>query len=99
MIHEKQKQPWFLDGKLTTTFRNAPHIDGSFLSKVSDYGVRKSDQIIMPCYDQDPAMADLAILDFIKTVSPDAIFDLIEKGKTYAKVMEESGEFNYLAKL
>ncbi len=53
----------------------------------------------MPSFHKDPAMANLSILDFVKSISPDAIFELIEKGKLYAKTMDDSGKFKYLVKL
>eukprot|EP00545_Synedropsis_sp_CCMP1620_P001304 CAMPEP_0119004520 /NCGR_PEP_ID=MMETSP1176-20130426/1190_1 /TAXON_ID=265551 /ORGANISM="Synedropsis recta cf, Strain CCMP1620" /LENGTH=299 /DNA_ID=CAMNT_0006956233 /DNA_START=75 /DNA_END=974 /DNA_ORIENTATION=- len=84
--------PWFLDGKLTARFREAEHIDGSFFSQVSDYGVTTNDRIIMPDYQEDPAM-DLPFFDFVSTVSPDSIYEMLEKGKAHAKVMEEQGQF------
>ena len=43
-------------------------------------------------------MANLSIFDFIKTASPDRIFDLFERGKLYAKKMEERGEFDCIPK-
>lgn len=91
--------PWFLDGKLTASFRNSPHIDGSFLSKLSDFGVASKDHIIMPSFHRDPSMANLSIFDFIKTASPDRIFHLLERGKSYAKEMEECGEFYCIPKV
>ena len=44
-------------------------------------------------------MANVSIIDFVNSVSPDAVFDLIEKGKSYAKTMDDSGKFKYLVKL
>lgn len=95
----REIQPWFLDGKLTASFRNSPHIDGSFLSKLSDFGVASKDHIIMPSFHKDPSMANLSIFDFIKTASPDRIFHLLERGKSYAKEMEECGEFDCIPKV
>jgi hypothetical protein len=94
-----RKQPWFLDGKLTTSFRNVPCIDGSFLSKLSDFHVTTEDRLIVPSFHKDPAMANVSIFDFVNSVSPDAIFELMEKGKSYAKTMDDSGKFKYLVKL
>jgi hypothetical protein len=39
-----------------------------------------------------------SILDFVRTVSPDSIYDLLERGKLFAKVMEEQGDFASLSK-
>lgn len=88
-------QPWFLDGKWTASFREAAHIDGSIFSKISDYGVTENDRIVMPDYQEDPAM-QMPFFDFVKSVSPEAIYELLEKGKAYAKVMEELGQFKEL---
>lgn len=34
--------------------------------------------------------------DFVKVVSKQAIWDILEQGKKYAKVMERNGEFDIL---
>ena len=34
--------------------------------------------------------------EFIKVVSKQAIWDILEQGKRYAKVMEENGDFDIL---
>eukprot|EP00547_Thalassionema_nitzschioides_P003467 CAMPEP_0194203726 /NCGR_PEP_ID=MMETSP0156-20130528/3426_1 /TAXON_ID=33649 /ORGANISM="Thalassionema nitzschioides, Strain L26-B" /LENGTH=269 /DNA_ID=CAMNT_0038929531 /DNA_START=125 /DNA_END=934 /DNA_ORIENTATION=- len=89
--------PWFLDGKLTTTFRNAPHIDGSFLASAENFGVDpRVDTVLMPDYTKDPALGDSAFLDFVKTAGPDSIYELLEKGKAYGKLMEREGRLDCL---
>ena len=34
--------------------------------------------------------------DFVKVVSKQAIWDILEQGKRYAKIMERNGEFDIL---
>ena len=35
-------------------------------------------------------------VDFVKVVSKQAIWDIFEQGKSYAKIMERNGEFEVL---
>jgi len=89
--------PWFLDGKLTTSFLNAPHIDGSFFASAENFGVDpRVDTVLMPDYTKDPALGESAFMDFLKTVSPDAIYELVEKGKNYGKLMNKEGKLDCL---
>lgn len=89
--------PWFLDGNLTSNYRGAPHIDGSFLAKQSDYFDTQeySEQPLILDFKRDPVMADRAS-EFIKVVSKQTIWDILEQGKRHAKLMEQRGEFNRL---
>jgi len=93
--------PWFLDGKLTSNFRDRPHIDGSFLSKAKDYiphaRTRKPSTIFLD-WKQDPYMSSRRGLDFVQALTPDGIWGLLEQGKGYAKTMEEQGIFESLKK-
>lgn len=50
----------------------------------------------MPDYTKDPALGDSAFMDFVKTVSPDAIYGLVEKGKAYGKLMSREGKLDCL---
>lgn len=87
--------PWFLDGNLTSNFRGKPHIDGSFLSEPSDYFAQEySEQpkLILD-FKRDPVMKDRAS-EFIKVVSKQTIWDILEQGKKHARVMEQKGEFD-----
>ena len=99
-------QPWFLDGNLTSNYRGKPHIDGSFLAQPTDYLPASSlsqqhdtqQQINKPLildYNSDPAMEGRAS-EFIKVVSKEAIWDILEQGKRYVKVMDENGDFDIL---
>lgn len=93
--------PWFLDGKLTSDFRDQPHIDGSFLSKEIDYIPdydRESNTIFLD-WSKDPDMSSKGGLDIVEALSPEGIYGLIERGKLYGKVLEEQGMFNSLRKL
>ena len=97
-------QPWFLDGNLTSNYRGQPHIDGSFLAQPSDYlpasslpqqQSQHSNKPLILDYNSDPAMEGRAS-EFIKVVSKQAIWDVLEQGKRYAKVMDERGDFDIL---
>mmetsp|Transcript_23106 Transcript_23106/g.64063 ORF Transcript_23106/g.64063 Transcript_23106/m.64063 type:complete len:329 (-) Transcript_23106:753-1739(-) len=97
--------PWFLDGKLTSNFRDRPHIDGSFLSKDVDYipdydeqNKIENDTIILD-WSKDPAMSSKGGIDIVEALSPDGIYGLIEKGKLYGKIMEQQGAFESLTRL
>lgn len=92
--------PWFLDGKLTTTFRDEEHIDGSFLSKATDYasGVQPRDVVTLD-WTSDPAMSEKKLGDFVEALSKDGIWDLVERGKSYAALMEKRGDFELLPRL
>lgn len=93
--------PWFLDGKLTAKFRNQPHIDGSFLTTLKDYEncPTMADRTVSIAYWRDPAYQSKWLGDIAKTISPDGIYDMLEDGKTFAKQMEEEGEFEMLSRL
>ena len=89
--------PWFLDGNLTSSFRGKPHIDGSFLAQRSDYFSEEysdSPELVLD-FKRDPVMKDRAS-EFIKVVSKQSIWDLLEQGKKHAKVMDVRGEFDML---
>eukprot|EP00591_Stephanopyxis_turris_P006706 CAMPEP_0195514682 /NCGR_PEP_ID=MMETSP0794_2-20130614/5983_1 /TAXON_ID=515487 /ORGANISM="Stephanopyxis turris, Strain CCMP 815" /LENGTH=284 /DNA_ID=CAMNT_0040642965 /DNA_START=367 /DNA_END=1221 /DNA_ORIENTATION=+ len=99
--------PWFLDGNLTSNFRNSPHIDGSFLSKPYHYfdtldrdwittSSANSDTIFLD-WQQDPVMAEKAN-EFVKLVSKEGIWDMVSQGKEFGKIMDERGEFKALTK-
>lgn len=93
--------PWFLDGKLTSNFRNRPHIDGSFLAKAGDYVMpnRKSSSIVRVDWNKDPEFQDGEFFDFVKVISPEGIWQIFEKGKEYAKAMEARGRYKNLPKV
>jgi hypothetical protein len=87
--------PWFLDSQFTSMFRERPHIDGSFLAGPNDYlppEGKTPKSIIVLDWQSDPAMEGKA-LEFVSTYSKDAIWDLLERGKAYAKIMDKRGEF------
>ena len=92
--------PWFLDGKLTTEFRNKAHIDGSFLSKDYHYVPEESRAsqraIVTLDWTEDEGMAT-KFGDFVKLVSKDGIWGMLDQGKLYAaNVMEPRGDFKDL---
>jgi hypothetical protein len=84
--------PWFLNGELTSNFRDQPCIDGSFLSTGQDYlPERKSASVLILDYNQDPAYESTKMLDFVTALSPDLIWKMFEDGKKYAQQMDEQG--------
>mmetsp|Transcript_17572 Transcript_17572/g.38403 ORF Transcript_17572/g.38403 Transcript_17572/m.38403 type:complete len:321 (+) Transcript_17572:76-1038(+) len=97
--------PWFLDGKLTSNFRDRPHVDGSFLSKEDDYIPEYEEastmltETIFLDWSKDPAMSSKGGINMVEALSPDGIYGLIEQGKLYGKIMEEQGKFESLRKL
>jgi hypothetical protein len=88
-------QPWFLDGKITTSLRGEHCIDGSFLARPLDY----FDNLDMPSliidFNRDPVMRNGG-LGFVKVVSKQTIWDILEQGKRYAKIMDCEGCFDNL---
>jgi hypothetical protein len=89
--------PWFLDGRWTSNFRGRPHIDGSFLTQPSDYVSedRSENPTLVLDFKRDPVMKDHAS-EFVKLVSEQTIWDILEQGKSHAKIMERNGEFDLL---
>ena len=82
---------------MTSNFRGKPHIDGSFLTKRSDYFSEEfvdRPKLVLD-FKRDPVMKDRAT-EFIKVVSKQAIWDILEQGKKHAKVMDQNGEFDLL---
>jgi len=80
---------------LTRDFRGASCIDGSFLSAQDDYGIGPTENVVSFDFQQDPAMKGRQ-LEFVKTMSKDAIRNLLEAGKQYGAVMEAEGAFEVL---
>jgi len=91
--------PFFLDGKLTNNFRNKPHIDGSVFAQRSDYFTDYNENKVLTIdWQRDPIMYEKSN-DFVKLVSEDGIWNMLDQGKKFAKEMEERGEFELLGKL
>jgi hypothetical protein len=99
--------PWFLDGKLVSSFRGRPYVDGSFLAGKDDYLLlrakgeskrRRPERALFLGHNRDPALDNRSMLDFVKAVSPDGIWNMLEDGKCYAKFLEEQGMFSTLSK-
>lgn len=100
--HAIPHQPWFLDGKLTSEFRGQAYIDGSFRSTWEDYRCQNKGQegsVLFVDWKKDPSMASQGLLSFIETLSSDGIWDLVDRGKRYARIMEAQGEFQELPRL
>lgn len=103
MLQIVVKQPWFLDGRLTSTLRGKQYIDGSFLFPakdiVSQHKQHQNDEnILVLDWEKDIEMESKGGLDIVETLSPDGIWDLLEKGKSYARRLEEMGQFECLVK-
>jgi hypothetical protein len=88
-------QPWFLDGKITTSVRGEMCIDGSFLSRPSDFFDELDAPSLIIDYNRDPVMRNGG-LGFVKVVSKQTIWDVLEQGKRYAKIMDGEGCFDNL---
>jgi len=82
--------PWFLDGKVTSNFRNRPYIDGSFLASSRDYPpLTVSKTTFVVDFKRDPVYRSKSLLNAVQALSPDGIYHMIEDGKTYAALLEE----------
>ena len=96
--------PLFLDGKFTTPYRNQAHIDGSFLATLEDYHPEAGSSegggnVLVLDWQQDPFLKDRKLGDFVKALSPDGIWNLLEQGRSYAATMEKRGDFSALSSL
>lgn len=100
--------PWFLDGQLTSSFRNLSYIDGSFLASSKDYHPsplllpqqkqKSSSNILLLGHSQDPRYQTMSMFSFVEAASPDGIYKMLEDGKRYAKSLEEQGKLDFLRK-
>ena len=95
--------PLFLDGKWTTLYRDEAHIDGSFLATLSDYhpmaALSLKDEgknVLVLDWQKDPFFDNRKLGDFVKALSPEGIWDLLEQGRKYAASMEKNGDFSQL---
>ncbi len=101
--------PLFLDGKLTTDFRSRSVIDGSFRAKPEDYHrllknddrgqnlkLGNSDNAIFFDWTKDPILSDRTLSDAVSVISKEGIWDLLERGRSYAAMMEKRGDFRLL---
>ena len=72
------------------------------MAKAPDYIAperKKNPSILRIDWNKDPAFQNGEFFDFIKVISPDAIWDIFEKGKEYARIMEEKGRYRNLSKI
>ena len=93
------QKPWFLDGQLTSDFRESPHIDGSFLSKFSDYEPEDQQRkTLFLDWKNDSVVSKKGGFDIVEALSPEGIYGLLEQGKAHAKLMENKGIFQNLKK-
>jgi hypothetical protein len=95
----RRLQPWFLNGNFAYNFRGSPCIDGSFLARQSDYFgeqyLQEDQAKLILDFKRDPVMKARAA-DFVKVVSKQAIWDILEQGKKHAKLMDMRKEFDIL---
>lgn len=92
--------PWFLNSKWTASFRDQPHIDGSFLAKAPDYiPEHKPSSILRLDWSKDPVYQNRGYFDFVEVISKEGIWNILEQGKRHAKILEEQGRFRRLPKL
>jgi hypothetical protein len=72
-------------------------MDGSFLSKPLDYHASNdSDKIINLNWKEDPTLSDRTLSDAVSVISKEGIWDLVERGRKHAIVMEKRGDFDCL---
>lgn len=94
--------PWFLDSSLCATFRDQLYIDGSFLSSMEDYlphGRPLASPVLLLDHKMDPRYRNVDLLSFIKAVTPNTIYQMMDDGRAHGKVMDEQGLFRHLSKL
>jgi hypothetical protein len=92
--------PWFLNGEVTTRFRDHDCIDGSFLAQEHHYAPPKhASSLIVLDYNKDPRYQGRGLLHFVEAISSDSIWNMLEDGKRYAKFLEENGELEVLGRI
>ena len=57
-----------------------------------------SRETIVLDWKKDPCMSSKGGIDIVEALSPDGIWDLLERGKLYGKVMEDQGMFDSIRK-
>jgi hypothetical protein len=82
---------------------NKPYIDGNFLSTGKHYrptNAKRSNTIFIH-WQKDPVLSCnyKGEQDLVATLTPDAVWDLVNQGKKYAATMEEKGQFKNVPKL
>jgi hypothetical protein len=82
--------PLFLDNSLTSEFRSKRYIDGSFMSSSQDYGSPETTTFLD--YEGDEKLKQTRG-GFVKLISRDGVWDLIELGYQYAKLKSSRGSF------
>jgi len=78
--------PWFLDGCWTRKVEGRPFIDGSFRTNLA---AESKGHVIG--HKKDPLYADRTLSDIVETVSPDAIWKMLDDGKSYARKLHQQG--------
>eukprot|EP00520_Triparma_pacifica_P005318 CAMPEP_0118632768 /NCGR_PEP_ID=MMETSP0785-20121206/628_1 /TAXON_ID=91992 /ORGANISM="Bolidomonas pacifica, Strain CCMP 1866" /LENGTH=85 /DNA_ID=CAMNT_0006523575 /DNA_START=662 /DNA_END=915 /DNA_ORIENTATION=+ len=79
--------PLFLDNSFTANFKSKPYIDGSFMSIPSDYGPPATTTVLD--YEGDKKLKQTKG-GFVKLISREGVWDLIELGYQYAKLKSKS---------
>ena len=83
--------PLFLDGKWAAQFRSGPYVDGSFLSNQADYEPTNNRETLYLSHRNDERYRAKGLLSFVNAVNPEGIYEMIEDGKAYAKILDEQG--------
>lgn len=92
--------PWFMDGNWTTTFRGRKYIDGALFSRKKHYlPDNKGADVIVLNHFKDPHYKGFGLLDTIKVMTPQAVWDMMEHGKAHARRMEAEGRFVNIPKI
>ena len=86
--------PLFLDKQFSRPFRGARYVDGSFQSKTSDYTDGSGDAVTLE-YAGDELLSSSAG-GFVKLVSKEGVWRMMEYGRAYAKKLEGEGHFRRL---
>ena len=89
--------PWFLNGDFTNKFRGHNVIDGSFLANPSDYFDNETHvEALILDFKLDPVMRERSS-EFVKVrKGKQFVWDIMEQGKSHAKIMDKQGEFRIL---
>ena len=69
---------------------------------IPDYDSRSNpafsrDAIVLD-WKKDPSMSSKGGIDIVEALSPDGIWDIMERGRLYGKIMKESGLFDGMKK-
>ena len=82
-------------------------MDGSFRATPADYhrlikddwnvdrsNQENNDHAILFDWTKDPVLSDRTLSDAVSVISKEGIWDLLERGRSHAALMEKRGEFS-----